>query len=480
MKYINLKILSIFSLLVSIFLSGNQEKIVEVDRYLSLSKMEAKNRYFNNAYELSKKAYEESSRIDYKEGLNLSKISFARNAIEIGKYAEALEKLNEVDYEFLSQDQFILSEYHVLKGAVYYHLNMFTIALNEFNEYKEHKLDDQSRLEVLDLEFWANYFVSDIYINLENIDKASLAIYNMEKIVKLNKQDSHSPFELLTLMQLSKLYARANDFVKAESLLQKAFYLTGNVSITYKHLIYEELAKIELKKNNYIAANDYYNKALNNSLEYNYHQKSYSYYNLIKKFNFDNEISNNNLDKNIDKYVDFKTFKDDLDSKNHLEESHSIYSHFNYIHYILFSVFLVAKIILLVLMFRIKNKLYKNDKNESLEIDQNQTETKEVDFEKVHLLMELAKENSPEFLLVFKDVYPEFIDKMKEFDENIRNSELIFCSLTFLNFSTKEIAQYTFVTPRAVQIRKNRLRKKYNIPSDVDFNSWMRDLTSHS
>jgi DNA-binding NarL/FixJ family response regulator len=47
--------------------------------------------------------------------------------------------------------------------------------------------------------------------------------------------------------------------------------------------------------------------------------------------------------------------------------------------------------------------------------------------------------------------------------------------MTFLNFSTKNIAQYTFVTVRAVQIRKNRLRKKLNIASDIDFNNWMRD-----
>jgi hypothetical protein len=42
--------------------------------------------------------------------------------------------------------------------------------------------------------------------------------------------------------------------------------------------------------------------------------------------------------------------------------------------------------------------------------------------------------------------------------------------------STKNIAEYTFVTIRAVQIRKNRLCKKFEIPSDADFNNWMRGL----
>lgn len=48
--------------------------------------------------------------------------------------------------------------------------------------------------------------------------------------------------------------------------------------------------------------------------------------------------------------------------------------------------------------------------------------------------------------------------------------------MAFLNFSTKNISEYTFVTILAVQVRKNRLRKKFDIPSEVDFNNWMREL----
>ncbi|WP_333886084.1 hypothetical protein [Sphingobacterium siyangense] len=54
---------------------------------------------------------------------------------------------------------------------------------------------------------------------------------------------------------------------------------------------------------------------------------------------------------------------------------------------------------------------------------------------------------------------------------NLRSTELEFCAMVFLNFSTKNISEYTFVTIRAVQVRKNRLRKKFDIPSDVDFNN---------
>ncbi|MGV0928501.1 helix-turn-helix transcriptional regulator [Empedobacter sp. ULE_I145] len=59
---------------------------------------------------------------------------------------------------------------------------------------------------------------------------------------------------------------------------------------------------------------------------------------------------------------------------------------------------------------------------------------------------------------------------------SIKSSELSFCAMLYLNYSTKDIAEITFVTVRAVQIRKNRLRKKYNIDSDIDINKWMRNL----
>ena len=95
--------------------------------------------------------------------------------------------------------------------------------------------------------------------------------------------------------------------------------------------------------------------------------------------------------------------------------------------------------------------------------------------DKFNNLITLAKNNNAEFLTLFNELYPEFVESLKAINPKIRSSELEFCAMTFLNFSTKHIAQYTFVTIRAVQIRKNRLRKKLNIASDIDFNNWMRD-----
>ena len=95
------------------------------------------------------------------------------------------------------------------------------------------------------------------------------------------------------------------------------------------------------------------------------------------------------------------------------------------------------------------------------------------DFEEI---FQLAKINDPSFLAKFKKIYPELCNKIISLYPDILNSELIFCAYISLNFSTKEIAKYTFVTQKAVQVRKSRLRKKFNIPSGEDLYIWFKKL----
>lgn len=118
-----------------------------------------------------------------------------------------------------------------------------------------------------------------------------------------------------------------------------------------------------------------------------------------------------------------------------------------------------------------KNKILKSKKEQISLLEE------ELGNSKFQNIIELAKSNSPEFLPLFRQEYPEFVEAMKKINPNIRSSELYFCALAYLNFSTKDIANFTFVTNRAVQLRKNRLRKKYSISSEVDFNEWFRNLT---
>ncbi len=115
----------------------------------------------------------------------------------------------------------------------------------------------------------------------------------------------------------------------------------------------------------------------------------------------------------------------------------------------------------------------KNMKNEKTEFNLEDINQKIFVQEEI---LTLAKENSPRLLNKFRLVDPDFFNKLSAIQPNLKNSELIFCIYLKLNLTTKEIATYTYVTPKAIQNRKNRLRKKLSIASDLDIYKWFNEL----
>ncbi|GAA4168192.1 tetratricopeptide repeat protein [Sphingobacterium ginsenosidimutans] len=88
-------------------------------------------------------------------------------------------------------------------------------------------------------------------------------------------------------------------------------------------------------------------------------------------------------------------------------------------------------------------------------------------------VIDLAKANDAAFLARFKKVYPQFCQEMLTRYPDMLSSELLFCAYLKLNFTTKDIATYTYVTPSAVRNRKNRMKKKFGIPAHADIYAWI-------
>ncbi|GAB0157159.1 hypothetical protein CHRYSEOSP005_24290 [Chryseobacterium sp. Alg-005] len=144
-----------------------------------------------------------------------------------------------------------------------------------------------------------------------------------------------------------------------------------------------------------------------------------------------------------------------------------------------------------IMFFGIRSlKKYRKEKAEKLQIKetviQKETMIEEKDSQLTELeqkineafneVIALAKKDDPSFLARFKEVYPDFYNKLSSADPQMTAGQLKFCALLKLNFSTKEIAQHTNISVRSVEMKKNRLRKQLNIPSDVDLNKFMIEL----
>lgn len=88
-------------------------------------------------------------------------------------------------------------------------------------------------------------------------------------------------------------------------------------------------------------------------------------------------------------------------------------------------------------------------------------------------VLELAKTNDPAFLSRFQELYPEYCKNLKAYLPDITQNELHFCGFLKLKFSTKDIAEYQFVTPKAIQNRKNKLRRRLNLDPKTDLYEYL-------
>ena len=111
--------------------------------------------------------------------------------------------------------------------------------------------------------------------------------------------------------------------------------------------------------------------------------------------------------------------------------------------------------------------LFKRNKIKTLEKQNNSS------FEEI---INLAKKNHPNFYTRFQEIYPDFQRKILEINPTLQNSELVLLAYIYLNFETKEIADYLFKSPKTIQNRKHNLRKKLQMSSSEDIYVWLKKL----
>jgi len=88
------------------------------------------------------------------------------------------------------------------------------------------------------------------------------------------------------------------------------------------------------------------------------------------------------------------------------------------------------------------------------------------------------KKNWEEFAVHFDKVHSDFLVSLKGQYPNLTPSELKLCAYLRLNLSSKEIAQIMNITIKSVELGRYRLRKKLQIPSEVNLFNFL--LNFHS
>jgi PAS domain S-box-containing protein len=73
----------------------------------------------------------------------------------------------------------------------------------------------------------------------------------------------------------------------------------------------------------------------------------------------------------------------------------------------------------------------------------------------------------------FEEVHPGFFSRMKKSHPQLSSSDIKHCACIKMNFGTKEIARFFNIKAPSVQIARVRLKKKMNLPDEVDLRSYI-------
>lgn len=133
---------------------------------------------------------------------------------------------------------------------------------------------------------------------------------------------------------------------------------------------------------------------------------------------------------------------------------------------------IIVIVLILIIVFQYKKNKELKSKLQQFDHDLQNRNTKMA----LQDIIQLAKKNDASFLTHFADLYPNFICNLKTINPKLEQSELVFCSMIKLNFSSKEIAQCLVIQHTSVQRRKNRIRKKFSIPDDVNIYEFFSEM----
>lgn len=426
---------------------------------------------------LSRKVIQNAKNIKYQKGEIYGYARLGNALCNLKKYKEALVALNQANQLIESTEL----EDNVIKTSIYLGIGRcysesktsFQNALVQFEKalFFAKKIENPSEKKIYLSLIYGN--IQSIYFGLENEKKGVEYLWKTLSV----KEDAYT---LSSLARYHNIYTKNSDSAKfyldkAQKILQSDFERTA---------LYNQWGRYYEEKGEYDQAIAFYKKAESlaivlkeplmlenaiNGLKNTYEKKGNQKQTLEYSQKYIALKDSLNLVQSINSDVTIK----DIVQKNE-KNIHQKFSKSQKI-YIAFAI--LASIFLLI--FLIKTKKNQKEKEKAIKIiEEKSKENHELQLkvnESFDEIIQLAKNNNPEFLTRFSEVYPDYYQKLITIEPKLLVTELKLCSMIYLGFSSKDIADYTFVTLKAAQHRKFRLRKKLNIPSDADINVWLNE-----
>ncbi len=486
-----LKIIIILCILITPILAQNDYK-KDVDSLIESSYFKFIDLQFIESLKLANKALHISTKTKYEKGVTYSNLYIARVLQEVGLRMDAIKLIEKIEEDkYYKKDDFLQAETHRLKGRIASYHRLYSLEKEHYLKQlkvSQRIADEKKRDMSITM---AYFYIQHLYVKQNNLDSVETYQKLLKEHLSNSKDSSVSYYYISAYIDKGLLYTNLGRFDEAVEQLDKSLQLIQNSNTSLLFYSLQIYGDLEMARGDTSKAVSYYKRALKHSKDLNINHKTMYLHKKISDCLINDEATIYEAKNHLREYniindslkVHNKMVTDvilrDIIKKADDASTQKNRSFF----YIVIGIILVSLIIGIFLIIRNRNSK-KNLLKKSQQLISN-TEKIELLEEKLENnifndIIELAKSNSPEFLPLFSESYPQFIELLKQLDPAIRSSELYFCALAYLNFSTKDIANFTFVTVRAVQVRKNRMRKKFDIPSEVDFNEWFRNVENGS
>ena len=459
-----------------------QDPTEKADSTLALVSAEISNVNPARAFGLATEALSLSRKTDYSKGKAMSCFYIGQVLVYMGNYEKSLEYLTLSEQEKYSEGEVVLlSEISRIKGQVYFYLGLKNAAFREFQKaygYVVQIRDKNEREKFLSLA----YENLGIAYNAIKEDPDSSYYYLTKNINLLGQTAEKRTFrrKINVYTLFGEYYKNRQQYDSAVYYFNKTLSLITKYDYPYSSWLYAHWGDLHIQKGDADSALIYYRKGLENlsvtnlknELPEMYHKISdaYSKKGMEDSARFYREkylLLNTKLAESKSEATE-KAMQILLEEERKYRQEKKRQTSL-----------LVGVIILFIgLVTTLLWERQRKRKNKMLESKED--EVSELKLKLNHAfdeVVELARNNDPTFLPRFMEVYPEFTNNLLKEHPNLLPSELRLCAMVFLNFSSKEIAQYTFVTHRAVQTSKNRLRKKLGIPGDTDLYRYIKSFS---
>lgn len=427
-----------------------------------------------------------ATQIGYREGEAMGYVNIANRFLFKGDLKKGLEYLNKAeDISKKCRDNFLFGKINQEYCQIYNKINVNRLALDYNSKAMNYGL--KLRKDNRDCRLFLRYVYSIRSVCMYKIKRPDSAIIYLHKCTKIDpnpldvahigrhyteyevKPDSAEYYFRWAFELLETKSFKHNKFQRAVVLQDYGYFLqsqkkNNQAIIAFKMstelakqvnrpmLIlynYNELSKLYKKEHNPNKENEYLNKAnsLKDSLDQNQNQAV--------------SLSINKLIEEKEKgWAKLKT-----------ESTTALW----------YGSVLMLLSILFILYFyvRIRKKRTKLKESEKiiLEIEKETKNLKRKLSENHENIIQLARHNSIGFLPKFQEAYPELCSELLKINPNLSKSDLSFCAMIWLGFSSKEVAQCISMEHRSAQTKKYRIRKKLNLEPETDLYCFFRSIS---